>query len=207
MISRPTGHLRHNTRKAQRFQVQFVNEDIDDADRIVFSHVVVKEFGKQNPLRSILALDKALHQEPRLNPQDSNPTNVFTQPGPRAPLRGWSDERAVRATLRSKAKTRRMHQDRPFLNQIPACQVDPLPIFLIGPQYVRNAPLAEVQLRHRRASLSHRQPTLTATWTPEIVAATRIAAGGGRHSACEHNLAGGGEGLKAGLLAFPGSRA
>jgi hypothetical protein len=61
MIGGPTGHLRRNTRKAQRFQVEFVNEDIDDADRIVLSHVVVKEFGKQNALRSILALNKALH--------------------------------------------------------------------------------------------------------------------------------------------------
>ena len=31
----PPGHLRHNTGKAQRLQVEFVNEDIDDADRIV----------------------------------------------------------------------------------------------------------------------------------------------------------------------------
>ena len=35
MIGGPPGHLRHNTGKAQRFQVEFVNEDIDDADRIV----------------------------------------------------------------------------------------------------------------------------------------------------------------------------
>ena len=67
MISRPTGHLRHNTRKAQRVQVEFVNEDIDDADRIVFRHVVVKELGEQNALPAVLTLDEALHQEPRLN--------------------------------------------------------------------------------------------------------------------------------------------
>jgi hypothetical protein len=65
---RPTSLLRHNTRKAQRFQVLFVNEDIDDADRIVFCHVIVEELGEQNALRSVFALDKALHQEPRLNP-------------------------------------------------------------------------------------------------------------------------------------------
>jgi hypothetical protein len=34
----------------------------------VFSHVIVEELGEQNALRSVLALDKALHQEPRLNP-------------------------------------------------------------------------------------------------------------------------------------------
>jgi hypothetical protein len=68
MISRPTSLLRHNTRKAQRFQVQFVNEDIDDADRIVFRHIIVEKLGEQNALPSVLTLDKALHQEPRLNP-------------------------------------------------------------------------------------------------------------------------------------------
>jgi hypothetical protein len=33
-----------------------------------FTHVIVKELGEQNALRSVLALHKALHQEPRLNP-------------------------------------------------------------------------------------------------------------------------------------------
>src|SRR3954451_8551151 len=47
MIRGPPGHLRHNTGKAQRFQVEFVNEDIDDADRIVLRHVVVQAGGKR----------------------------------------------------------------------------------------------------------------------------------------------------------------
>ena len=64
----PTGHLRHNTRKAQRFQVECVNEDIDGADRIVFTYVIVEELGQQNALPAVLPFDKALHQEPRLNP-------------------------------------------------------------------------------------------------------------------------------------------
>ena len=38
-----------------------------------------------NPtLPPILTLDKALHQEARLNVSDSNSTNVFTQPAPEA---------------------------------------------------------------------------------------------------------------------------
>ena len=65
MIGGPTGHLRHNTRKAQRFQVEFVNEDIDDTHRIVFRHVVVQAVGKQCRLPAILALDEALHPDPR----------------------------------------------------------------------------------------------------------------------------------------------
>ena len=68
MISGPARRFRNGALKPQPFQVEFVNEDIDDADRIVFSHVIVEEFGEQNALRSVFALDKALHQEPRLNP-------------------------------------------------------------------------------------------------------------------------------------------
>ena len=57
----------YSARKAQRFQVEFGNEDIDGADRIVFTYVIVEELGQQNALPPILTLDKALHQEPRLN--------------------------------------------------------------------------------------------------------------------------------------------
>jgi hypothetical protein len=48
-------------------QTQFVDEDVDRPHRIVFSYVVVKEPGEQNALPSVFALNKALHQEPRLN--------------------------------------------------------------------------------------------------------------------------------------------
>ena len=65
MIGGPPGRFRHNTGKAQRFQVEFVNEDIDDADRIVLRHVVVQAVGKQCRLLAILALDETLHPNPR----------------------------------------------------------------------------------------------------------------------------------------------
>ena len=65
MIGGPPGHLRHNTGKAQRFQVEFVNEDIDDADRIVLRYVVVQAGGKQCRLLAILALDETLLPNPR----------------------------------------------------------------------------------------------------------------------------------------------
>ena len=42
----------------------FVNEDIDDADRIVLRHVVVQAGGKQCRLLAILALDETLHPNP-----------------------------------------------------------------------------------------------------------------------------------------------
>ena len=66
MIGGPPGHLRHNTGKAQRYQVEFVNEDIDDADRIVLRHVVIQAGGKQCCLLAILALDGNASSQPPL---------------------------------------------------------------------------------------------------------------------------------------------
>jgi len=68
MISRPTRRFRNDALKPQRPQIQFVDEDVDHPHRIVFSHVIIEELGEQNALRSAFAFDKALHQEPRLNP-------------------------------------------------------------------------------------------------------------------------------------------
>ena len=67
MVGRPARRLRHDARKSQRMQIQFVDEDVDHPHRIVLSHVIVEELGEQNALRSVFALNKPLHQEPRLN--------------------------------------------------------------------------------------------------------------------------------------------
>ena len=85
MIGGPTGHLRHNTRKAQPPQIQLVDKHVDRPHRIVFTYVIVEELGEQNALPAVLPFDKALRQDPELIHQDSNPTNVFTQPGPEPP--------------------------------------------------------------------------------------------------------------------------
>jgi hypothetical protein len=63
MMGGPTGHLRRNTRKAQRFQVEFVNEDLDDPDWIVFLHIVFQAVEQQRRL-PILALNEPLHPAP-----------------------------------------------------------------------------------------------------------------------------------------------
>ena len=67
MIGRAARRLRHDARKPQRMQIQFVDEDVDHPHRIVFSHVIVEDLREQNALRSVFALNKALHQEPELN--------------------------------------------------------------------------------------------------------------------------------------------
>jgi CxxC motif-containing protein len=55
--------------------IEYGDEDVDHPHRIVFSHVIVEELGEQNALRSVFALNKALHQEPR--PQG---VKILTQP-------------------------------------------------------------------------------------------------------------------------------
>ena len=64
MIGGPPGHL-CTTPQTQRFQIEFVDENIDDADRIVLRHVAVQAVGKQCRLPAILALDETLHPNPR----------------------------------------------------------------------------------------------------------------------------------------------
>jgi hypothetical protein len=49
-------------------QIQLVDKHVDRPHRIVFTYAIVKELGQQNASPAVLALDKALHQEPRLNP-------------------------------------------------------------------------------------------------------------------------------------------
>jgi hypothetical protein len=68
MIGGPASLFRDDALKPQRPQIQLVNKDVDHPHRMVFGHVIVEELGEQDALRSVLALNKACHQEPRLNP-------------------------------------------------------------------------------------------------------------------------------------------
>ncbi len=65
MIGRPSGHRRHHSGKPHGDQIEFVDEDLDDADRIVLSNVVVQTIGKQCRLPAILALDETLRPDLR----------------------------------------------------------------------------------------------------------------------------------------------
>ena len=77
MISRPTCRFRNDALKSQRQQIQFGYEGVDHSHWIVFRHVIVEELGEQNALRSVFAIDKALHPEPRLNPSGFYPNQRF----------------------------------------------------------------------------------------------------------------------------------
>ena len=68
MIGRSARRFRNDALKPQRLQIQLVDERLDDSGLVLLSYKVVQILRKQNALPPILALDKALHQEPRLNP-------------------------------------------------------------------------------------------------------------------------------------------
>jgi hypothetical protein len=67
MVGRTARRLRDHALKPQSPQIEFVDERLDDPDLVLLSHKVVEILWKQNALPPILTLDKALHQEPRLN--------------------------------------------------------------------------------------------------------------------------------------------
>jgi hypothetical protein len=67
MVGRTARRLRDHALKPQSPQIQLVDERLDDPDLVLLSHKVVEILRKQNALPPILTLDKALHQEPRLN--------------------------------------------------------------------------------------------------------------------------------------------
>jgi hypothetical protein len=47
--------------EVQLGQVQLINKGIDDADRVVLADEVVKTFGKQDSLASVVTLDVSRH--------------------------------------------------------------------------------------------------------------------------------------------------
>src|SRR5271155_4203609 len=68
MIGRPAGQLRDHALKPQCTKIEFVDEHLDDTDRIVLADIIVEILREQNTLSPIPPPDKTLHQKPRLNP-------------------------------------------------------------------------------------------------------------------------------------------
>src|SRR5262249_16942475 len=65
MIRRPAGSLWMGPPEPNRGQIQFIDKDVDYANRIVGIDPVLKAFGKQRALPAIRTLNKALHPVPR----------------------------------------------------------------------------------------------------------------------------------------------
>jgi hypothetical protein len=65
MIGWPPGRFRHHAGKAQGRKVKLVNENVNDADRIVLRHIVFQAIRKQRRLPAILALHETLHPDLR----------------------------------------------------------------------------------------------------------------------------------------------
>src|SRR5438132_9467826 len=61
VIRRPAGRLRIDPAEPKLAQVEFVDKDVDDPNRIVLMNPVFQAFRKQRVLPSIRPLNKALH--------------------------------------------------------------------------------------------------------------------------------------------------
>jgi hypothetical protein len=55
------GVRRRHALEAKVRQIEFVDEDIDHANRVVLGNIVVKTLGQQRNLLAVLAFDKSLH--------------------------------------------------------------------------------------------------------------------------------------------------
>ena len=67
MIRRTPCRRRRNTLKSKNREVQLLDKRLNDPNLVLLTNKVVQILRKQDALSPILPLDKALHQEPRLN--------------------------------------------------------------------------------------------------------------------------------------------
>src|ERR1039457_5552695 len=78
MIRRPTGYLGFDPAEPKLSQIEFIDKDIDDPNRIVLADPVFQAFRKQRALPAIRALNKSIHPIPRpaicagIIPRESN---------------------------------------------------------------------------------------------------------------------------------------
>ena len=86
MIGRPPRRFRRNTGKAHGRQVQFVNENINDADRIILRHIIFQTVREQCCLRPVFAFNETLHSVP-LSGINLTDQGVSAQAGPKPDLR------------------------------------------------------------------------------------------------------------------------
>src|SRR5262245_46328030 len=66
MIARSTGLCRQRTFETEVAQVQFIDEQINRANRVVLLNPVIQQLREQNNLRSILTIDVSAHASPQL---------------------------------------------------------------------------------------------------------------------------------------------
>src|SRR5580693_3373967 len=64
MIRRPPGCLRINPAKLKISQIKLIDKNVDHTNRIVLANPILKAFGEQRALLSILALNEAPHPTP-----------------------------------------------------------------------------------------------------------------------------------------------
>ena len=61
MIGWPTGGLWFYTLETEVTEIKFINEGVDDSDRIVLSNIIFQRLREQCTLVSVLTFNKTLH--------------------------------------------------------------------------------------------------------------------------------------------------
>jgi hypothetical protein len=61
MVRRATGRLGDDTLKAQCRQIQFVDERLNHADRVVLRHIVIEAVREQRYLQPVLAFHETFN--------------------------------------------------------------------------------------------------------------------------------------------------
>ena len=64
MISRPSRRFRRNTGKAHSRQCEFVDENVDDTDRIIVPHIIFQTVREQCRLPPVFALNETIYSAP-----------------------------------------------------------------------------------------------------------------------------------------------
>ena len=93
MVGRSAGRLGVHPFKAQLFQIELLDESIDNPDRVLPGYLVFQPAREQCVLRPFLTLHEPRH--PKLPPRPCRDfsrrwpslSRVFTQPGPKADRR------------------------------------------------------------------------------------------------------------------------
>ena len=61
MIGRTTRRTWFDALKSKHFEIEFIDERLNDSDRIILADIVIETFGEQCALGSVFTFNKTLH--------------------------------------------------------------------------------------------------------------------------------------------------
>ena len=91
MIGRTTGRRSFDTPKSKHFEIEFIDERLNDSDRILLADIVIEPFGEQCALGSVFTFYETLHGFATQSVLTISilSYHVFTQPRPVSDRLRW----------------------------------------------------------------------------------------------------------------------